>query len=210
MIITEIPIGADKKQVLRSMDCYENSPLYGEISELYEEIRRQVYSAVHPRAAVTFLEGEAYVLMTLGEEISDLITRLFGEGEYLGGMIADTLADHCLFFADHYLTEWLRPVCAERSVGVAGRMDAPNDMPMERQKEILERTDGTNAIGVGITSGLMFSPVKSMGYILTLTDDKEKFGAQHDCSGCRAEGCVMRKAPYGGRQGGDNGENEVK
>lgn len=198
MKYTEIPVKVDKTSVLHFLDCYENSPLFDEISEEYEVIKKKVLGVIRPRAAVSFRGQEAYVLMTLGAEVSQLITQLFEEGEYMGGMLADTIADHCLFSVDDYLTEELRPVCAELRLGVSKRMDAPEDMPMERQNDILIETNGKEELSVGITSGLMFDPVKSQGYILKLTGDKDIFEAGHDCTKCSAVNCKMRKAPKRG------------
>jgi len=171
MVWREIPVEIDKKSVLIHLSCYEDSPVYEEVSEEYEEIRDKVLAVIQPRAAVSFTEEKAWVLMTLGKEVTDLIQGLFDEGEYMGGMLADVIADYALFAVDQYLSKQLKPICTERRVGIKSRLSAPGSFPMERNAEILEQTDGRERLSVGITSGWMFDPVKSKGYILELTND---------------------------------------
>ena len=196
MVFTEIAVSVNKKKVLDFLNCYEDSSLYEDIAEEYEAIREKVFAVIRPRAAAAIGEERAWVLLTLGDGVSELIKALFDAGGYMGGMLADAIADQSLFSADRSVAEQLRTVCADRKIGVVRRYDAPGNMPMEKQAEILARTEGERLLGVGITSGLMFDPVKSMGYILELTDDPTIYRAEHDCSRCNAQNCGMRTCAY--------------
>lgn len=134
-----------------------------------------------------------FVLFTEGGGISDYSTRMFEQGDYVKGMMADATAGSYLFNLDRLVMERLRQVCAERGVGILHRMDAPKDFPMEAQKIIFEKCRAEEMLGMRISSGFMFDPVKSSGLIFVLSDDPEVFRAQHDCSKCDAVNCRMRK-----------------
>ena len=50
-----------------------------------------------------------------------------------------------------------------------------------------------------MTSGFMFEPVKTFGYILEFTTDEKVFNAQHDCSKCSNFDCPRRSNIKNGR-----------
>ena len=79
------------------------------------------------------------------------------------------------------LAENIKLLCAKKSWGVKKRLDAPKDFPLSQQSVIVAKT---GVDGIKMTSGFMFEPVKTFGYILEFTTDEKVFNAQHDCSKC--------------------------
>ena len=80
-------------------------------------------------------------------------------------------------------------------MGISGRLEAPQDIPMVAQKVIHRRTQAQELKGIEISSGYMFDPVKSNGIIYLLTEDERVFKSQHDCRRCNRVDCKMRKVP---------------
>ena len=76
------------------------------------------------------------------------------------GMLADAMADTLLFEVEHQLMAELKEIAAEWKVGVKARLEAPADLPMEAQKEILEHTKAEE-FGISLSGGYMFPAVKS-------------------------------------------------
>lgn len=77
----------------------------------------------------------------------------------------------------------------KKSWGVKKRLDAPKDFPLSQQSVIVVKT---GVDGIKMTSGFMFEPVKTFGYILEFTTDEKVFNAQHDCSKCSNFDCPRR------------------
>lgn len=204
---SDIPAGISCRDVMDMMQCYEESPVYDEMAEEYEAIKEMLLSLGRPEALFCFgempeslatrevPEGTPVIfsLITEGAEISRYSTEMFRQDEYIKGMIADAAAGAYLFALERAAIQLLKEECAIRHVGIKKRLEAPADLPMEAQKVIYDKCRAKELLGMGLTSGLMFDPVKSSGLILVLSEDETLFKAQHDCSTCTAINCKMRK-----------------
>jgi len=198
-------ITIDKQTAFRLIDCKMDSPLYEEMELLYEEIYREILSFVKPMGMIGFAEAAvlfpkdnheenglyAMVLYTLGEKVDCYISNLFEKGEYLKGTLADAMADSCLFAMEEEWKEILLEECGKRKQGIIKRMEAPVDFSVEVPKRIWKLLEGEK-LGVAMTSGGMFSPVKTLCLLFQLTDDTCQNNAAHDCSRCANIGCKLR------------------
>lgn len=197
--LTDFALRPQKEDVLRMMELKEDSPIYEEVLEEYEELKETLAEMCSPAILIRFGtipesgERAAFVLSTVGEALGEYSTKQFQEGDCLKGMLADAAADSMLFQLERPMQEALKELCAERGVGISRRMEAPIDMPMERQMLIFEQTEAERELGMGISSGYMFRPVKSQGIIFLLTEDPEVFRSQHDCGKCPRLDCPLRK-----------------
>ncbi|MCI6468275.1 MULTISPECIES: ASKHA domain-containing protein [Faecalicatena] len=209
MIIKEFDIKICKENVLKLIDCHKDSPIYEEVTEEYEEMLPAVYEKMEPVALLAFesveefqIEGAGneskealFCITSIGGRISQWITELFTAGDYLGGMLADAMADDYLFQVDHLLSEVVIRLCREKKRGVMRRLEAPQDISMEVQKKALEVTDGENLAGIRIKESYMYDPVKTTCQVYLLDDQIERFHIKHDCSQCPNLSCKLRDIP---------------
>lgn len=182
-------IKLNKETILKRLGCGSESSIYDMVSAYFDEIERDFFSLILPRAAVCIEDMYAYCLLTLGNSISEYTSAFFDSGEGMRGLITDTMADEYLFKMDDELSEKIKLLCASNGYGVKKRLSAPEDMPLSEQKIIAEKA---NIDGVGVTEAFMLEPVKSLGYMLEFTTDKSIFNAQHDCSKCSNFNCPRR------------------
>lgn len=206
-LISDFHIKINRDTVMHIMDCRKDSPVYEEVLEEYEELEKEISALIEPAAIIKFgrfdadvkLEGlengapVVYVLATAGLEISELSSRYFAEGDYLRGMLADAMADDYLFQTDSEVQKIIREECRLRRLGIHRRFEAPGTMPMEMQKAILDETEAYERLKIDITTGYMFTAVKTTGYLLEVTEDENAFHAGHNCEACEAVGCKSRK-----------------
>lgn len=209
MIIKEFDIEICKANVLNLIDCYEDSSIYEEVMQEYEEMLPVAYSKIEPAALLEFGSveefelkeygggnGEAlFCITSAGGKISQWATELFAEGNYLGGMLVDAMADDYLFQMDHLLSDTVVKLCKERKCGVLRRLEAPQDIPMAAQKKALEVTDGEVLAGIHIKESYMYDPVKTTCQVYLLDDKGENFRIEHDCSKCPNLTCKLRNVP---------------
>lgn len=200
---------AEKKSILAHVDCYEDSPVYEMMSEEYDEIIDEMVSLARPVGIIgfgTLPESAAtddykagtpilYGLCSIGGAISAQSTKAFTDGEYVKGMLCDSIATNLLFSMEGRLIECLREVCGEHKVGITRRLEAPHDLPMTMQREAWKHLELEKRFGIGISSGNMFDPVKTSLNIYILTDDASAFKAQHDCRRCNNFNCKFRNLP---------------
>ncbi len=206
MEINNLQVSIDKEIAFQLIGCRKDNPLYEEMENLYEELEDVFKNLIEPKIILGFSNAEdifgegnvwpgeefAVVLCTLGDKISQYIEDLFEACEYLKGTLADAMADSCLFSVEKEWKEILRGECSVRKRGIAKRMEAPEDFPTEYHKKLWHFLKGER-LGVTLTSGYMFDPVKTCCYLFLLSKDCSNQNADHDCSRCGNRDCVLRK-----------------
>lgn len=208
--ISDFLITLDRDNVFFLMDCNPLNPVYEDLIIEYVNIEEEVISRIEPAAFIKFgsmSEKSAgqmdaskachtpviYVLLTIGDDITELGSSYFSRGDYLLGMLVNAMADTYLFQMDTYVQSVIRESCLARQLGIAKRLEAPSNIPMSVQKDILDEIKEEVKLNIEVTEGFMFTTVKTMGYILVMTEDAEMNRAGHDCSTCSAKNCRMRK-----------------
>ena len=177
---------------MRAADCREGSAVYPYVLAEYEKYLPEAQKAAEVGAWVVFEDMRCYVVITAGDGISRLCTELFDKGEATAGLLVNTIGDEYVFRADELVSEWIKAECAKRGVGVKKRLETPVDIPLEVQREIVEKS----GCGLTLTDGMQINPQKSLAYMLELTEDTGIFKAQHDCSKCTVKNCPRRTRPF--------------
>ena len=101
--LTDLPVRTDRADILRMMDLREDSPIYEEVLEEYEDIREELEAMCSPAVLIRFGkipesgERAAFVLCTVGGKLGKYSTEQFQKGDCLKGMLADSAADSMLF-----------------------------------------------------------------------------------------------------------------
>lgn len=205
-ILKEFHLHIDKEMVFRQIHCYPESPVYEEMEEAFENLLEPMKKLCNPvgvmrrgkipsKFAVNGKETEReaiFVLVTVGQEISDTSTEAFTQGDYVKGMLVDAMADAALFSLEEDIQRELKAACGEWHLGVLKRLEAPQDISMEIQKEVLEQTQGETLLGLTLSQGYMFRPLKTSSQIYLTTQEEGVFQAQHNCRTCPNFTCGLR------------------
>ncbi len=206
MKLTEFDIRISKENVCRLIQANPDSSMYQEIMAELQEMLPAAYEKLEPTALLEFGDFEAYAdvieeegieealygIITVGEEIGSWSTQLFREGNYLGGMLADAIADDCLYQMDEAISEAVIGMCRKRQRGIVRRLEAPVDIPMSIQKKAYDITDAGRQAGIEIKESYMYSPVKTVCQVYILDKDVTRYHAEHDCGRCENATCKMR------------------
>lgn len=196
----------EKEMVFRQINCYPDSPVYEEMEDAFEDMLDEMYGLCKTRGVMALgkipacydpqKEGKErdaiYILTTVGQEISDCSTKGFAEGDYVRGMLADAMADAALFSLEDDIQRELREACSFWKLGVKRRLEAPHDVPMEIQKEALLQTHAGEILGMELSEGYMFRPLKTSCQIYVTTTDENVFKSQHNCRKCPNLTCGLR------------------
>ena len=195
--------------VLHAIDCMPDSPVYEEFADEYADIHEELLAMAEPVGILGFGEltdktatdeykagsRVIYAVISVGDKIKQYSSRAFAEGDYVRGMLADAIADNALFLLEGRMLEKLKAVCGEHSVGILKRLEAPHDISMEVQREAWESLKLKETLGIDISCGYMFDPVKTTCQVFVITDDADTFKAQHDCRKCSNTDCRYRNIP---------------
>jgi len=205
-ILKEFHLHIDKEMVFRQIHCYPESPVYEEMEEAFEKLLEPMKKLCKPVGVMSrgripskfAVNGEEtdretiFVLVTVGQEISDTSTEAFAQGDYVKGMLVDAMADAALFSLEEDIQRELKAACGEWHFGVLKRLEAPQDISMEIQKEVLEQTQGETLLGLALSQGYMFRPLKTSSQIYLTTQEEGIFQAQHNCRTCPNLTCGLR------------------
>ncbi|MGO8716762.1 MAG: ASKHA domain-containing protein [Smithella sp.] len=209
MMINDFSFEIKREDVVRLIDCREDSPVYDAVMESYEEILNALLQIIKPAVIMNFgiIDDSTtcaqlpsgtkvfYIIATLGRDASKTCTELFKNEDYLGGMLADAIANYYLLMMESSVKEIAKEECRRINMGIAERLEAPKDIPMSFQRIIHDSTDSARLLGINITEGNMFDPVKTIGFILKLSEDVSLCNINHNCSNCDAIECKFRSVP---------------
>ena len=209
LCLKDFKIASDMQLVMNLLHCQEDSPVYEEMKEAYAELVLEAEALAQPVALLYFstMQPEIatehypvgtpvlYVITSIGKPLSQLSGQYFSKGDAVKGMLADAIADACLFSFGGSLQEIIKAECKKRNVGIAKNLQAPVDISMEAQRVAHRLTKAEELAGIGITSGLMLDPVKSGCTLYVLTEDETCWRTEHDCRKCPRTDCMMRRLP---------------
>lgn len=207
MKFTNLKAELSNELILEKLNCTLNSPLHDELLEELLEIKEEAQGLLCPFGAMTFGELPeqiateeypkgtriVYVITTVGDAISGYIEKYFNEGDYVKGMLADALADTCLFELEKSWGHILMEECRKAGCGISGRLEIPQDLSMKTQKIAFETIGAEELPGIRLSDGYMFYPVKSICHVFLLSKETEQFEIGHNCRTCRNKSCNMRR-----------------
>ncbi|MBE9511349.1 MAG: DUF4445 domain-containing protein [Bacteroidetes bacterium] len=202
----KIPV--EKQIVLKLLDCKPGSNSFKIIDSIYETVLNKAYSLAQPRGIIktgeipedfnlrkkeNFRNG-IFCLATLGKDISGESSSLFSTGEYLEGLLLDTIADQMLInLTTAMYQEKILPFVKEKEVGVSYcYIPGCQDVPIEYQKHILYLIGSEVKNKLSITEGMMLDPVKSTAYFYVFDKSLTTRKKDRDCRGCDMKDCKYR------------------
>lgn len=206
MKITDFDIRIHTENVLALVNCYPDSPVYEAVVADLEEILPEAYQKLLPKAVLEFGkisedalvedgtgDGKAiFCIETVGDEMSAWSAAFFEEGNYVKGMLADAIADDCLFQMDTIIGKMIEKMGRDKNYGVIKRLEAPQDISIEIQKKAWEVTRAEEEIGIRIKESFMLEPIKSSCQIYRIEEGCKEYRVEHTCENCSCEDCKMR------------------
>jgi len=205
-ILENLKISIDREVVLRHISCFPDSPVYEAMLDTYDEILPELIALSKPCGVISSgvipaycqLEEDAvelpaiFALATIGDGMSAFSTQAFRDGRYDEGLLADAIADAALFSLSGQVNDALRMYCAAHKCGIVRRMEAPQDLSMQIQKEAVRQSGANDLFGITVSSGMMLDPVKTSCSVYVSTPDPAVFNTQHNCRSCGNRSCIYR------------------
>ena len=195
-----------KEEVFHSLRCREDSGALEAFEEEYERCRKEVEKNWEPvillkeaevrrNAEFPGLKAGEEVLLVLysaGEKLSRKCAEAFSGGDGVYGIMMNTMTDSALFGLEGPLLAILKKYCEENRKGILERIEVSIEKGTELQRWIMEELEAESH-GFSLTSGGMFSPVKTCALVFRMTEKENIFCATHDCASCDQIFCERRK-----------------
>lgn len=204
-IVSSGNVSPDQRYVLKMLQCKEDNPIYEKVVEIFNEQLNIMQRLFKPIGAFALDEIKRdcsiddiypgrkviYVMSTAGADICDYIDKCMKE-DMLVGLIVSYMADSYLFEYEKVIKSEIRRFCIREGIGICKSYEAPDEIPIECQKDTWAILDAKETLGIDITSGYMLNPIKSSGHIYAISDNAEDFNVEHDCSRCSMKECPLR------------------
>ncbi len=193
----ELWLQVNVDDVLQTMDCRTTSPNYAEYVRACQQLI-QTHQEHFKATGWMVLKGTARAdsLVILDPSLEKAAKELFDKGEYLTGILLNTMADHLLFDAVEKMEEEMAQKLAPQGLYLKSRHEpgCATD-PLEEVSHILESIRQTYDVDISLTEGFMMEPVKSSAHYYKLDQDASSFVAGHSCDSCNRILCQYRKIP---------------
>ncbi|MFZ5967531.1 MAG: hypothetical protein ACOYVK_10205 [Bacillota bacterium] len=208
-IIRNLDIQVNKERVYRVMQLSKESAAYEETNGIYEALEKEMTRIVSPQImlhlsdkisekvteAYDNSEKSLYVVLTLGRKAAELPVKYFNRGQYLESFLANTMADDMLFRLTEMSYGIIFDYAKRMHVGLAEKLSPGDNIPLEFQKDILEKADPQGCSGIGITEGYMLNPQKSSAFMFGANPGQPlHFDGKHLCCACQNKNCLWREA----------------
>lgn len=213
-LMTDVQFKPDKAAILAMLECDEQSPVYREISAIYDQYSETAGLAVKPQAAFVYGEKPAhlqdvridgcsrliYCLVTIGDKLAAESTACFQAGLYAKGLLLDAIANYALFECSRQLYQYIVCEIQPAGLGLTRRLSPGEaDFAADWQATILKQFAAIGAFGVTLTEGCMLNPVKSLAYVYGADVSLPMTFTDHDCSDCGRLDCKLRKGSGHGK-----------
>jgi hypothetical protein len=208
-IVLDFNFKLNKNIVINTLKSYCEFITDEEISSMYEKLLPILYDSVQPAGVFTITEKDkdftfdviedcnyiAYCVITMGDKCTEEVNKLFNVGNMKEAMVLDAMATSYLFEISSQLFNHVFNKCNELGMGLSCRI-APGDgeIPLWYQKNILDKLDAGNFLGIYMVDDCMLSSLRSMAYIYGADKKREFNKKDHDCSKCNnRDYCSMKK-----------------
>lgn len=208
-VILDFTFKLDKNIVVNTLKSYCEFITDEEITSMYDTLLPVLYESVQPVAVFTIEEKEesfqfdviqdckyiVYCTISMGDKSTEKVNELFSYGRMKDAMVLDAMATSYLFEISSQLFNYIYNKANELGMGLSCRI-APGDgeIPLWYQKNILDKLDAGNFLGIHMVDDCMLSSSRSMAYIYGADKKREFSKKDHDCSNCNnRDYCSMKK-----------------
>lgn len=199
-----------KDRVFRAMDCWEKGSVYDVLHAAYIKLEPILKELVEAEGGYYFIEKSEFpplekidrcskiacCFLTLGPKITEEISKLFYQGDYLEGMLLDVMADELIFNLSNQIYNHLSHDAQALGLGLTERIEpGEKHVQLKLQKDILSlfQAEGA-ALHLSLTEAYMLKPVKSMTYFYGSSKELPLRETDHSCKDCNKAVCKFRDA----------------
>ena len=192
-----------KEQILRLAECSEENPNFNTYLNIIGKLVREHGDKITPKAYVVIEEKNDYMkegsfgviscLITLGNDIDNLVNEFFSSSDYLEALFLNSFGDSVLFESSNMLYKKLKEDVALEGLFMSARQE-PGDVnnDTELQRFIFDNIKPNFNFDISITEGCMLKPKMSLLYFYNLLDEDINEGIDHSCEQCGNLTCINR------------------
>lgn len=206
-------INIDRKLVLELVGYNKEDKQYNEMVDAYYKVESDILRKVNvkscfkmikkpPEYEFEILNSCEYILLsviTLGQSVSNLLNSYFVQGEHMKGILCDTILDYILFDVGNQFNFYLFEYAKKINMGMTRRISVGDNigfngtkLPLEYQKDIVNRIDAQKTIGINVSENFIIEPNKSLACIYGADKALTIQARIKQCDKCTNVNCKFR------------------
>lgn len=136
-----------------------------------------------------------YSIITIGEEITEIIDNSFNENRFEEGLILDAISTYVLFDLSNQLNEIIFEYASRYKMGLTCRI-APGDgeIDINYLRTIVSEFSGQPKLKFSIADNYLIKPYKSLCYVFGADVKIPINHLDHHCDQCHNINCIMRNS----------------
>jgi hypothetical protein len=201
-------IYVDKQRLFKCLDIRKESRLFSIVEAKYNYIFKMLPDIVDFRADFQIMKNDndyfierigaysniVYCIISIGDKISDIISHRFEEKKYLDAILFDAIADQVLFNASSQFYSYIKKEASEKNLNLTYRFSpGSGQVEMRAQQYIFNAVKPKEKLGISITNGYMYRPIKTLGYVYGADKNLDPNENDHDCYYCSNKNCRFRR-----------------
>ncbi|AEM79466.1 LOW QUALITY PROTEIN: Vitamin B12 dependent methionine synthase activation region [Thermoanaerobacter wiegelii Rt8.B1] len=183
----------ESSQIIDAKICYD------EFKIQYDESKKQIIlpdgSIFKDEYTVKNIKDADYIIMaimTLGKEIDDKISYYFNNGDYMKGMIYESIGVAALDYLSKKFWQDLMKDVSKQGLGITHRL-CPGDSRWDiKDQRIIFKNLDASTIGVSLNENYMMTPTKSTSMIYGIGKNIKTSLIDHECEDCDLVNCIYR------------------
>lgn len=199
MKIDRFNMNIDKNNVFRTLEIAENTTVYEEADILFNECEKDFYNYVKPyclyelkNEKTGIYKFSVFVIMSLGNTISDIINNYFDEGDYFKALILNGICDDFLMQTDKIVIAEISDFICNKNIGFGERFYPHENIEADKMLDIVENVNGYD-YGISVNQSFVLKPSKSIAFIIGC-DVNINNKICHNCGICKRKNCKWRKS----------------
>lgn len=198
MIKDKFNLKINKKRIFKALDIKENTTVYEEAEKEFEECRNIFFQLAEPiclyeaeEKQIESYAARVYVLLSLGNRVSEKAAELFEQGEYFKGFVFNGICDGFLMEMDKAVLKDIEGLACIMKIGLEKRFYPHENAPSELMAELVEKVRGKSC-GININESFVLSPSKSIGFVIGGSYGVKRKAKAYNCKSCLQKDCKWR------------------
>lgn len=193
-IISEVEESIEESyKLIEPKICYEEFNIKYDVNK--KEVILPDGSVFKDDYVIRNLKDADYIIMaviTIGDALDKKISQSFSDGDYMKGMVYDTIASTALEYLSKSLWQDLMNEAMSRGFGITHRL-CPGDSRWNiKDQAIIFKNLDASSIGVTLNESYMMNPIKSSSIVYGIGKNVKTSLVDHDCDECDLIDCIYR------------------
>lgn len=202
MIIDKFEKKLNYKRILAVLECDLDNEQYMLLKDNIKKMENLFFNNINPICIYNINDnessgycGDIFVLYSIRGHIEKICDDFFKNGEYMNGLIINSIADDYLMNMLESISDEIENFCICSEIGIVEKGIPGENLPYNVQYDICKFLK-SDKYGIIINNNFVLNPSKSLSFILKTKKGQNNTKLSHNCQNCEIKSCKWRKQAF--------------